>query len=94
MDFRKMIKDPKFSYLTEEEKEYLLMVYLPQRKSVFSKTNFLYLLGAFSSQLKKPLFEIRQQDAAAYTRFESQHRCFPDSGVITSPIVITDDRLC
>lgn len=69
MDFRKMIKDPKFSYLTEEEKEYLLMVYLPQRKSVFSKTNFLYLLGAFSSQLKKPLFEIRQQDAAAYTNF-------------------------
>lgn len=52
--------------LPSQEKEYLLTVYLPRRGSDFSRSNLLYILGAFSSQLEKPLFDVSSKDASLY----------------------------
>lgn len=69
MDINKLLKESCFSCFSDEEKEYLSTVYLPMRKSDFSKRNILYLLAAFSSQVGRSLFDVRQQDAAGYTKF-------------------------
>ena len=67
MDFRLMLNNDQFAYFTDQEKEYLLTVYLPRRGSDFSRSNLLYILGAFSTQLEKPLFEVSMKDASLYT---------------------------
>ena len=69
MDFRPMLNSDRFAYFTDQEKEYLLTVYLPRRGSDFSHSNLLYILGAFSSQLEKPLFDVSSKDASLYTKF-------------------------
>ena len=69
MDFRPMLNSDRFAYFTDQEKEYLLTVYLPRRGSDFSRSNLLYILGAFSSQLEKPLFDVSSKDASLYTKF-------------------------
>ena len=69
MDFRPMLNSDRFAYFTDQEKEYLLIVYLPRRGSDFSRSNLLYILGAFSSQLEKPLFDVSSKDASLYTKF-------------------------
>ena len=69
MDFRLMLNNDQFAYFTDQEKEYLLTVYLPRRGSDFSRSNLLYILGAFSTQLEKPLFEVSMKDASLYTNF-------------------------
>ena len=69
MDFRLMLNNDQFAYFTDQEKEYLLTVYLPRRGSDFSRSNLLYIRGAFSTQREKPLFEVSMKDASLYTNF-------------------------
>lgn len=61
MDINKLLKESCFSCFSDEEKKYLSTVYLPMRKSDFSKRNILYLLAAFSSQVGRSLFDVRSR---------------------------------
>lgn len=58
-----------YPYMTEEEESYIRDCYGRLLRSRNSIENVVCLLGAFSTQIQKPLFEAAQSDAVSYVKF-------------------------